>query len=238
VHLTEPEIGAFIAVLCRAGALLATAPVIGDAGVSVRARLAFCVAIAFAVAANRPGVPFEQLPTVAALEIAAGVISGLTAQFVLARIAVAGQLMGVGVGLGFASEYDPSAGESAGMLRMLASTLAGLAFLSTNGLGQIVRSVATPPDPMVMVIGGTALLREGAAAFGHGLALAAPVLLAALVGNLGMAVVNRAAPGVNIFAIALAVVLVLGAIVLLATAGNFVVTVTHTAGEAAHMLAP
>ena len=39
--LSEPEIGAFVAVLARVGGLAATTPVVGDSGVSVRARLVF-----------------------------------------------------------------------------------------------------------------------------------------------------------------------------------------------------
>ena len=39
--LAEPEIGAFIAALARVGGLAATAPVIGDTGVPMRARLVF-----------------------------------------------------------------------------------------------------------------------------------------------------------------------------------------------------
>lgn len=53
-----------------------------------------------------------------------------------------------------------------------------------------------------------AFVRRATAAFGHGLALAAPIVLASLVGNLAFAVINRAEPAVNVFSIALAAVLV------------------------------
>ncbi len=63
-------------------------------------------------------------------------------------------------------------------------------------------------------------------------------MLAALVGNLGVAVMGRAAPAVNVFSIALGTVLVLGTVVMLSSAGNFIGGITSTAVDAAHILAP
>jgi len=233
MSITEPELGAFIAVFLRAAALAATAPVIGDAGVPVRAKLVFVVAIAFAVGANRQGVSYADLPATAALELGLGLITGLTARFVMARVAVAGQLMGLALGLGFAQQYDPHANESAGTIRTLLVTLAGIAFLSVGGLDAVVRSVATGPAHIGdLATVGSELLRQGGQAFGHGLMLAAPIVFAALVGNIGLAVMNRAAPAVNVFSIAFGCVLILGGVVLLANATSLIGGMTEIAREA------
>ncbi len=219
--LDEATLGALIAAFVRGSALAATAPVIGDSGTPVRARLVFVIAVAIGVGLNRPGVPLAELPMVVALEIAAGLITGATARFALAKVAVAGQLMGLSLGLGFASAYDASAQESAGTLRTILATIAGLAFLGAGGLEAIVRSVAASPATLTDVaLLGPGLMRAATSAFGHGLALAGPIVLAALVANIGLAVMNRAAPAVNVFSISLPAVLVLGGIVLLATSGK------------------
>ncbi len=221
--LSEPEIGAFVAALSRAVGLAATAPVIGDQGVPMRARLVFVMAIAFAVGPSRPGVGFADLALVSIVELAVGILTGLSARFVMSRAAVAGQLVGLSLGLGFASTYDVRAGESAGTLRILVTSIAGLVFLAVGGLEAIVHSVAASPAHIGHVaLLGPELLREGTAAFTHGLSLAAPIVLAALVGNLGLALVSRAAPAANVFSIALAGVLILGGVVLLSTAGELV----------------
>jgi flagellar biosynthesis protein FliR len=234
--LTEQELGALVATFARAGALAATAPVIGDAGVSKRARLLFVLAIAFGVGANRPGLPFEQLPLVLPLEIAMGLLTGATARFILARVAIAGQLMGLSLGLGFASQYDHNAGESAGTVRSILVALAGLAFLMTGGFEAVVRSTAEPAHPSLALL-GPEVLRAATAAFGHGLALAGPVVLACLVGNLGLAVLNRAAPAINVFSISLAAVLILGGFVLLATSTSLVGGIVQAARDAIESLA-
>lgn len=237
MHFDAGELGAFIVAFSRASAIVATAPVIGDAGVSVRARLVFVVAIAFAVGANRPPVELIDVPGIALVEFAIGLITGMTARFIMSRVANAGQLIGLSLGLGFASEYDARAGESAGTVRMLATTLASLAFLRSGGLESIVTGVAGEPASMIdLALLGPSLIEHGTAAFGHGLALAAPVVIAALVGNLGLALMNRAAPAVNVFSVSLAAVLVIGGIAMIASSPAFVAGAISTAREAAAIL--
>jgi flagellar biosynthetic protein FliR len=165
-------------------------------------------------------------------------VTGLTARIVLARVAIAGQLMGLSLGLGFASQYDIHAGESASAMRSLTATLAGLAFLGAGGLQAIVTSAAAAPASAADLTAlGPAFLHHATSAFGHGLTLAAPILLAALIGNVALAVMNRAAPAVNVFSVALSVVLILGGIALLATAAHLVAGTAATARAAIDVLA-
>jgi len=232
----EPEIGAFIAVFLRVSGLAMTAPVLGDGGISIRARLVFCVAVTSVVTINHGPVMYDELPGRGIAELATGLIAGLTARFVVARIAIAGQLMGTALGLGFAAQYDPHAGESAGIMRTLASTLGGIAFVCADGLEAIVRSVATPTGPLQLGLLGPDLIHTGTAAFAQGLAIASPIVLAALVANIGFAVMNRATPAVNVFSIALAGVLVLGGALLLGSASSFVASAADAARDAARLL--
>ncbi|MBC7976834.1 MAG: flagellar biosynthetic protein FliR, partial [Myxococcales bacterium] len=139
--------------------------------------------------------------------------------------------------LGFAAQYDMHAGESAGVLRSLLSTLASFAFLTAGGLEAIVRSAAASPAEISQLASlGSTLIHHATSAFGHGLSLAAPIVLAALVGNIALAVMNRAAPAVNVFSIALSGVLILGGMVLMATAAHLVAGLTATARTAIDVL--
>jgi flagellar biosynthetic protein FliR len=239
IALSEPEIGALIAAFVRTASLVATAPVLGESGIPVRARVVAVVAIVLAVGTNRPGVMYADLPTTAALELAVGVITGLTARFVMARIAVAGQLMGLSLGLGFASEYDVRAGENAGVLRAIVTTLAGLVFLATGGLEAIVRAAAERPATLADV-GALlpTLLTHATLAVSAGLALAAPIVIAAFVTNLGFAVLNRAAPAVNVFSVALSGVLIVGGLVLVASATGMLGAIASVVDTATSALSP
>jgi flagellar biosynthetic protein FliR len=233
MNLDPATIGALIAAFVRGSALAATAPVIGEGGVPLRARLVFVIAVALGVGLNRPGVPLQELPMVVVLELASGLITGATARFTMSKIAVAGQLMGLSLGLGFASAYDPHAEESAGTIRTMLTTVAGLVFLGAGGLEAIVRSVASSPASITdIAMMGPGLMRAATSAMGHGLALAGPIVLAALVTNIGLAVMNRAAPAVNVFSVSLSAVLIIGGIVLVATSGTLFAGVADTARRA------
>jgi len=235
--LDPATLGAFLATLTRATALTATAPVIGEGGVPMRAKVIFVLVVTGAITANRPGVPLDALSLTMALELCVGLVTGLTARFIMARAAVAGQLMGLSLGFGFASQYDVHAGESAITVRTLLTTISALAFLAIGGLEAIVRGVAAPAHVLDLAALGPQLIREGTAAMGHGLTLAAPVVLAALVGNIGLAVMNRAAPAINIFSIALSVVLIGGGMILLGASGGLVGGVIGHAQDAAAVFA-
>lgn len=235
--LDDATIGAFLATAARATALTATAPVIGEGGVPLRAKVVFVLVITGAIASNRAGVSLEMLPLVAAVELCVGIVTGLTARFIMARAAVAGQLMGISVGFGFASQYDVHAGESAITVRTLLTTISALAFLAVGGLEAIVRGVAAPAQILDLTSFGPDLLREGAAAMRHGVTLAAPVLLASLVGNIGLAVMNRAAPAINVFSVALSAVLIVVGMVLVGASGGLVGGVLGHAQQAANVFA-
>ena len=235
--LDEPLLGALIVTLTRATALAMSAPVIGDPGVPMRARLVFVLVVAAAVTANRQGVELADVPLLAATEFAVGLITGLTARFIMQRAAVAGQLMGLSLGFGFASQYDVHAGESAITVRTLITSLGSLAFLAAGGLEAIVRGVAAPAHLLDLAALGPELVREGTAAMGHGLALAGPVVLAALVANIGMAVMNRAAPAVNVFSVALSAVLIAGGTILIGASGSIVGGIVHNAQQAVDVFA-
>lgn len=237
MQITDPEIGAFVATLARAGGLVATAPVVGDNGVPVKAKLIFVLMIAFTVGPNRPGIPLADVALVAVMELCVGLLTGLCARFIMHRAAIAGQLFGLTLGLGFASQYDIHAGESAGTIRTIVMSLAGLVFLAGGGLEAIVQSATSAPASVLHVgMLGPALLSHGTSAMGHGLALAAPVVLATLVGNVGLALMSRAAPAANIFSIALAGVLIIGGLALFATSGDLIAGLTANAREAIDVL--
>lgn len=233
MSLTQAELGAIFVTLLRAAAIAATAPVIGDSGVPMRARLVFVVALALAVGVNREPIPLEDVPATGLIELATGLVIGMSARFIMSSVANAGQLMGLSLGLGFANQYDVHAGESAQTLRTIATTVASLAFVVSGGLDAVARAVAASPSHVTDLLRlGPDIMRQGTAAFGHGLALAGPVVLAAVVGNLGLAVMNRAAPAINVFSIALPVVLLIGGGVMLAGSAGFIGSLLDTARDA------
>ncbi len=225
---------AFVAALARAGGLAFTAPLLGDRGTSNKVRLVFTVAVA-AVLTARAGVPvLDPALALAAIpiELAAGLLTGVTARFILDRVSTGAQLIGLHAGLGFAQSYDPAAGESASAVRGLVSTIAGLAFLAADGLEAMVRALAMPVSSTALTDGLDGATQAALAVTGAAIGVAAPVLLAATVVNLGLALVNRAVPAVNVFSISLPVVLLVAGIALLATASVTAGAIDRAAADA------
>ncbi|MCE9573237.1 MAG: flagellar biosynthetic protein FliR [Deltaproteobacteria bacterium] len=230
-------VGPFLAALARASGLAFTAPLIGDPTTSTRARLVFAIAIAAAVAPLWPAISMDEVPAIAALELATGLATGLVARLVLAGVESGGQLLGLVLGLGFAQSFDPRAGESASTVRRIVGALAGLGFLGAGGLEAAVSAVAAgPAEPLALA----SLLHTGVEracdAMARGVGFAGPVIVAAVVGNAGIALANRAAPALNVFAVAFAALLILGGLVLIATAPSTAMTMAAAGRQAADVL--
>jgi len=117
------------------------------------------------------------------------------------------------------------------------TAVASLLFLAAGGLEAIVHSVASSPAHAgQLALLGPTLVEYGTSALAHGLALAAPIVLAALIGNVGLALISRAAPAANVFSIALAGVLVIGGIVLVATTTELIGAIFDDAQRAVSVL--
>jgi flagellar biosynthetic protein FliR len=237
--VTEAVVLAFVLALARVSGLAFTAPLIGDASTSRRVRLIVVVAVAALLTPLRLGAPpLVDLPPVLALELGAGLATGLCARFVMARVETAGHLIGLSLGLGFAAQYDPSSGAAGSSTSVLASTIGGLAFLAAGGLEALVVAAAGHGDvlPTTVAARGQDLLALGAGTLRAGLVLAGPLVAAALVTNVGLALMNRAAPAINIFSINMVGVLLVGLLVLVAIGPQFVTGVMATARLAVSQL--
>lgn len=230
-------------VFARALALAAAAPVVGGRHLTQPWRLALAGVLALALAPLRA----EQAPPVTdllafvpalLLEATVGLVIGLLARFALIAAEVCGQLVGISLGLGFAEQYDPRHGEAAGILPALTRAAASLAFVTAGGLAALARALAAPlPSAAGLEASAAAALDVAAAAATWGLSLAAPVVLAALVANLAVALAHRASPAVNLFAVGLSTSLLIAGAALLAGSPQLVDGLERLAARAISMLA-
>ena len=117
-------------------------------------------------------------------------------------------------------------------VRGLVSTIAGLAFLAAGGLEAMVRALAVPGSSTALADGLEGATQAALAVTGAAIGVAAPVLLAATVVNLGLALINRAVPAVNVFSISLPVILLVAGIALLATASVTAGAIDRAAADA------
>ena len=212
----------------RIGALLMVAPVLSIDAVTVRIRLAFGFVLTAFV------YPFYDWPvidptTAAGLlevfnQITIGVLMGLILQVVVAAIVVGGQTISAAMGLSMASLLDPAVGNVptvSSFLLMISSLL----FLALGGHVLLLELLLTSFDFFPI---GRGLLSQDA--FGHFVAwssmmftgavlLALPVMIILLAVNIGMGIIVRAAPQLNIFAVGIPLTLLAGLVIFYVVVG-------------------
>jgi len=236
MNITGVEIGTFLCAFARITSFFSTMPFVGDKGVPPKLRVAAAALLAMAVTPSRLPVELSELAIKLPLELLLGVGAGFAVRLAVAGAEAGGQLMGLQLQLGFAATFDPMLREEALPTRRIAFAIAGVAFLSTGGLESALRVVLRPLRWTPSLATLPSLIDASGAVMIEGLRMVAPLLCAALVGNLAMALASRAAPALNVFSMTLAGLLTIGAIILMATAPAFASELTDVARRAA--LAP
>lgn len=208
--------------LLRILALIATAPILSEKSVPKRVKLGLGVLIAVIVAPSLPATDVTIFSGnalwLALQQILIGTLIGFTMQLAFAAVRTAGELIGLQMGLSFATFVDPGSHLSMPVLARIMDLLALLLFLTFNGhlwlISALVDTFHTLP------VGGNplnanafmALTRTGGLIFLNGLMLALPVITLLLTLNLALGMLNRMAPQLSVFVIGFPITLTVGII--------------------------
>ena len=223
------DIGWLLAVLLvsiRVAGSLAFAPVLGPASIPAPARVVVVLSLSALLVAVLPMSPVlldvPQLAIAAATEalIGGSVAFGFLAAYGATQ--VAGRILDVQMGFGAAAVLNPAAQAPAPLLASLFGMLGVAAFLSLDGHHVLVRALSAsvetfPPGSAGVALDWDLLLRQSSAMFTFGLALAGPVMITLLLADIGMAVMARSVPQLNVFILGFSVKAVLGLLGLLAS---------------------
>ena len=213
-------VGSFLLPLFRIASLLMVMPIIGTKLVPTRVRLYLALAISVLLTPTLPPMPVVYALTLRSLmliaqEILIGVMLGFTLQLFFHLFSVAGQIIAVQMGLGFASMIDPSNGVSVPVLGQMLLILVTLLFLAMNGHLVVFEVLA---ESFITLPVGTGLSTNHywelagklSWVLGAGLLLVLPAITALLVVNLALGIMTRAAPQLNIISIGYPMTLVIG----------------------------
>lgn len=215
----EAMLGAFLWPFVRVLALVAAAPVLGHRAVPRRVKVGLALLLtAILVPALPPAPPLNDPGRFALLaqQILIGVGLALSMHVAFAAVALAGDMIGLQMGLSFATFVDPQHSGQSPMLGTILGLIATLLFFAIDGhlllLGALAESFVHAPvsaAPLPAAHWG-ALLAWGGELFRIGLHLALPVLAAMLACNIALGVLMRAAPQLNLFAVGFPIALVVG----------------------------
>jgi flagellar biosynthetic protein FliR len=206
--LVMPVFWPFLRVL----AVFSSAPIFSARAVPVRSRVALAMLVALCAQAGLPEQPMVALTDPRAFETAVqqvliGVAIGLATRIVFSAVELAGEVIGLQMGLNFAGFFDPTTNSQSSTVGRFFGNTTMLLFVVMNGhlmlLQVVIASFETFP------VGGGALeaverlrLHElGAVVFHYGLWIALPMIGLLLFINIVLGFVSRIAPQMNAFAI-------------------------------------
>ena len=232
VTFTEAELLAWLSPLfwpfIRVLALFSALPVLGQRTVPAAGRVGLAFLIVVTAQASLPAMPLVALDSpLAFMLVLQNVLIGLTLGFavriVFACVEFAGELIGLQMGLGFASFFDPSSGGQANAASRFFGTTIGLLFIVINGHLLVVAAVVqsfhafpVAPEPFAFL---RALQPQvwGSEVFALGLWIALPLIGMLLLVNLVLGVISRVAAQMNVFAIGFPITLGVGLLGMLLT---------------------
>ena len=231
MNLPLPEIAAaFMLTFARVGTLVMLMPGLGEQLVPARFRLAFALLLTLVLfPITRTALPIGGAPAaVIGLlvgEIAVGLMLGLAARMVLAALQTAGTIIAQQLGLAFAMTVDPSMGGQqaaiGNLLTLLGITLIFSFDLHHLAIAAIRDSYVLLPPAGIPSPGDAAALAVKAVGRGFALSvqIAAPFIAFGILFNLGVGVLSRLMPQLQVFFLAMPASILAGMLVLLAVVG-------------------
>jgi flagellar biosynthesis protein FliR len=228
---------AFMLAFARVGAMVMLLPGLGETNIPVRIKIAIALLLTLIILPLHRADYHIDMGSMAALlvmmvyEILIGVVLGATARVTLAALQVAGAVIAQQLGLGFVTSVDPTQGQQ-GVVIGNFLTLLGITMLFATDSHHLViaalndsYSVFSPGE--VVPSGDVAALatRAFSAAFRLGMQLAAPFLVFGLVFNVGLGVLARLMPQMQVYFVGVPLSIMTGfvifGVVLAAMMGSF-----------------
>ena len=215
---------AFMWPMLRISALMLTAPILAQNAVNLRLRILIALVLTWLIYPLHRWPLLDPSSAQGLLEvfnqIAIGSTMGLVLQIVVAAVVLGGQSISSAMGLSMANMIDPNLG-NVPVISQFLLVLSSLIFIGFGGhailLGLVSESFHTLPI-------GTSILSQAmlgkvvhwsSMMFLGALLMALPVTVFLLFINVGLGIVTRAAPSLNIFAVGFPAMMLTGFLVLI-----------------------
>src|ERR1700688_3316855 len=238
VSLLPALAAAFMLVFARIGAMVMLLPGLGESNIPVRIKLAIALLLTLIILPlHRLAYHVDLQASVTPLlvlmvhEIVIGIVLGATARVTLSALQVAGSVIAQQMGLGFVTAIDPTQGQQ-GVLVGNFLTMLGVTLLFATDSHHLViaalndsYAIFSPGEMMPSGDVADLATRAFAAAFKIGLQLSAPFLVFGLVFNIGLGVLARLMPQMQVYFVGVPLSILAGflifALVLTAMMGTF-----------------
>jgi flagellar biosynthesis protein FliR len=227
----------FMLVFARVGSMVMLLPGLGESNIPVRIKLGIALLLALIILPLHRGAYQIDMQSINPLlvmmihEIVVGIVLGATARVTLSALQVGGAVIAQQMGLGFVTSVDPTQGQQ-GVLIGNFLTMLGITLLFATDSHYLViaalndsYNIFSPGDLTPSGDIASLATRAFAAAFKIGMQLSAPFLVFGLVFNIGLGVLARLMPQMQVYFVGVPLSILAGflvfSLVLVAMMGTF-----------------
>jgi flagellar biosynthetic protein FliR len=229
ISITSAELNTWIAAflwpLTRIIGMISVAPLFGNVSVPARVKIGLGIMLALIISPTVPAIPsLDPLSLPGFLILVQQLIIGLSIGFAMritfAGVEMAGEIIGMTMGLGFASFFDPQTRARSSAISQFLALLTLMIYLATNlhlvVLSTLAQTFELLPISSSFVSAGGMLevVKWGGRIFSAGVQLSLPIVAALLITNIALGILTRAAPQLNIFGIGFPITIGVGFIMI------------------------
>lgn len=237
-ELLQWNLSLFLLILSRWTGMVMLAPVFGARGVPGLVKLGLAGSLTVIlyplISASKPAIPTELLPYIGVVikEGLVGLVIGFVIYALSAVLEGAGQLIDFQMGFTMGNTLDPVYGMQSPMMGNFQMILATMLLLATNAhhylIVAMVKSYAyIPLNPTTMPNSITFYVQLVTHVFSLAIQIALPVFGALLLSDVGVGLLSRTVPQLNIFSVVFPVKIIFGFILLIMAMPFFGEAVTH-----------
>lgn len=217
---------AYILLLCRLGALFMLMPGVGEVFISARIRITFAALVTFALipwlGPLMPALPGNALVMIgqALHEILIGILMGTIARLIVAALEIGGMIISTQMGISAAVMFNPVLATQGSLISVFL-TLAGLKIIFITNLHHVFfyalrdSYVLFPPTAELPIGAMTEGVTQAVSdSFRIAVQISSPFLVLGVVFFVGLGLLSRLMPQIQIFFIALPLQIILGLVLL------------------------
>lgn len=223
-QLNEIQILAFGLVLLRMSAFVFSSAIFSSPTISVSVKILFSVVLSTlvfnSVATNevvaRISENETQLILMSGCELLIGLVLGFFTRIFFFALTMAGEIVSISTGLGQAQIFNPMLGSMGNAMEQLYVTVGTLLFFSLNGHHMMIQGLVQS-----FSVSGLAMAQLNVQSFAEvviktqeffilGIKISAPVLISMILIQVGIALLSRAVPQINVLVTSASVATLLG----------------------------
>lgn len=227
-QLNEIQILMFGLILLRMSSFIVSASIFSSQTISAPLKILFALVLTIVVfqgvatngALAHLNEQQDDLLLFAVREISIGVLLGFVTRLFFFAISIAGEIVSVAMGLGQAQVFNPMMGAMSNAIEQFYSVIATLVFLALNGhhmmiTGLVESFVSTPVAQFSFQYASLVeIVLKMQSFFIIGIKISAPIMVSMIIVHLGMALLSRVVPQINVIFTSASVTALVGFVIL------------------------